>query len=486
VREGTLQKKGKLRWQSRWFSAAGHYIRYWDTQEEAGDDAKLLAAIDVNQIDIDDPNEEGVFKLRSWEEINGKRKDGKDILLKASTPLLAVEWVTALRQLQQSASGNVSTEAPPPAPPTGTPRQKQNYSIASDVTLNELDVLEIEMAGYEERLRQHCEMMAGSAVEEELLVTKGSLAQMNGILEKFQFVKVDSVTTGNLNSGKDEAKQSRKNLNKRAEALSQNLLEASKFCDRIIGGDVAGGSADAQRMMAQIAAADATVAGVEEEPAAKQKPKAKVGFSVVTDSTEEHPESAKAQMKKRMTPHVKTNHKLWRDDTGDDLEDLSASDMAVEGDDVGGREVKFGGGVKFADDGEAGGGAKSPIQRRGTPHRNQLQYMEDSGEVREFSAAELSADDMEFLNAETMRVAPEPLRKVSFRKSRPPPPSGQKPVLPDGGAKRASYLESTEEDKIRRLTVSALDPEMLVGLEAPAEGENEVSSDSNSDSDGEK
>ena len=61
-------------------------------------------------------------------------------------------------------------------------------------------------------------------------------------------MKVDAVTTGGLDSGKQEAKANRKDLNKRAEALAVKVQEAKRCCDRIAGGDVAGGAAEAQRL----------------------------------------------------------------------------------------------------------------------------------------------------------------------------------------------------------------------------------------------
>ena len=73
VREGTLQKKGKgfAGWQSRWFSAAGHYLRYWNNKEESERDEKLLAAIDLRQVGVEDSDSEGKFKLLPWEEKDG-------------------------------------------------------------------------------------------------------------------------------------------------------------------------------------------------------------------------------------------------------------------------------------------------------------------------------------------------------------------------------------------------------------------------------
>ena len=61
---------------------------------------------------------------------------------------------------------------------------------------------------------------------EELLASKNRLALLNGAVEKLQFVKIDAVTTGGLHSGKEVAKDGRKQLNRRAEALHKTVIMA--------------------------------------------------------------------------------------------------------------------------------------------------------------------------------------------------------------------------------------------------------------------
>ena len=64
------------------------------------------------------------------------------------------------------------------------------------------------------------------------------------------------MTTGNLNSGKAEAKANRKNLNRRAEALALKVEELAKLCTQMtegIGdGDVAAGREGAKKMLVDL------------------------------------------------------------------------------------------------------------------------------------------------------------------------------------------------------------------------------------------
>jgi hypothetical protein len=56
------------------------------------------------------------------------------------------------------------------------------YSIASEGSLAKLEVLDIEMAGYEERFFEYCTAVvaATSASDKQLLSAKSGLAQLNG------------------------------------------------------------------------------------------------------------------------------------------------------------------------------------------------------------------------------------------------------------------------------------------------------------------
>ena len=64
---------------------------------------------------------------------------------------------------------------------------------------------------------------AGDAARDELVGIKNSLAALNGQLDKLQFQGIDSVVTGPLTSGKEQARAQRKGLNKAAAALSADI-----------------------------------------------------------------------------------------------------------------------------------------------------------------------------------------------------------------------------------------------------------------------
>ena len=51
------------------------------------------------------------------------------------------------------------------------------------------------------------------------------LAQLNGKLDRFQFESVDAVATGDLSSGKSDAKAMRKDLNAGVDALRVRINE---------------------------------------------------------------------------------------------------------------------------------------------------------------------------------------------------------------------------------------------------------------------
>lgn len=61
-----------------------------------------------------------------------------------------------------------------------------------------------------------------------------NIAQLNGSLEKFQFVKVDGVITGGLTSGKDDAKAKRKELNKNCEELRARIVACKQPLQTLI------------------------------------------------------------------------------------------------------------------------------------------------------------------------------------------------------------------------------------------------------------
>ena len=93
--EGYLLKKGDNKfnpWQSRWFAARGHYLKYYKNFGDASDKGRCLAAIDLKLAII----KEGSMNSKTFT----LQIPGKDMQLKAPNDDLCKKWVVALRALQ--------------------------------------------------------------------------------------------------------------------------------------------------------------------------------------------------------------------------------------------------------------------------------------------------------------------------------------------------------------------------------------------------
>ena len=103
--EGYLLKKGDNKfnpWQSRWFAARGHYLKYYKSFGDAADKGKCLAAIDLKFAVV---KEAAVLPSK----IFTLQLPGKDMQFKAANEDLCKKWVVALRALQaQAAAGPAS------------------------------------------------------------------------------------------------------------------------------------------------------------------------------------------------------------------------------------------------------------------------------------------------------------------------------------------------------------------------------------------
>eukprot|EP00617_Octactis_speculum_P002357 CAMPEP_0185781304 /NCGR_PEP_ID=MMETSP1174-20130828/101860_1 /TAXON_ID=35687 /ORGANISM="Dictyocha speculum, Strain CCMP1381" /LENGTH=115 /DNA_ID=CAMNT_0028471225 /DNA_START=140 /DNA_END=487 /DNA_ORIENTATION=+ len=94
----------------------------------------------------------------------------------------------------------------------------------SESTLKKLDDLEESFSGFIQEL-DLIEEMKDAASYEELAEAKNRLAQLNGLLEKFQFTEVDAVDTANLHSGKSQARAQRKGLNSEVDGLRERIID---------------------------------------------------------------------------------------------------------------------------------------------------------------------------------------------------------------------------------------------------------------------
>ena len=90
-----------------------------------------------------------------------------------------------------------------------------------------------QLLSYERQLEElqqeavEVEEALGTALDAEALgVVKARIAQGNGRVEKLQCVSIDGVMTGGLNSGKEQARSTRKDLTRRAETLAGRFASA--------------------------------------------------------------------------------------------------------------------------------------------------------------------------------------------------------------------------------------------------------------------
>ena len=95
--EGHLQKKGRFRWQKRYFVLRGHYMTYFKTEQDAGNDKQQpQASVDLYALDAADDKfpeaKDGFeFLLQSIEGGFGTYQ------LKADTEEERDQWVGAIR-----------------------------------------------------------------------------------------------------------------------------------------------------------------------------------------------------------------------------------------------------------------------------------------------------------------------------------------------------------------------------------------------------
>ena len=101
----------------------------------------------------------------------------------------------------------------------------RRFSAASTTTLSKLDELSAQLDAMRSGVDEIKAQMDAGVGAEELIPAKHRLAQLNGDLEKFQFTKVDAIETSELDTGKQEAKAHRKQLNARVEE-TQALIKA--------------------------------------------------------------------------------------------------------------------------------------------------------------------------------------------------------------------------------------------------------------------
>lgn len=87
-------------WQTRYFAASGHYLKYYKTEDVAGRKDYCLGAIDMNLCEAIDPVD-NVFILMD--------KEVEIMTLKAKDNEQALNWVNTLRSMKQDDGGTPET-----------------------------------------------------------------------------------------------------------------------------------------------------------------------------------------------------------------------------------------------------------------------------------------------------------------------------------------------------------------------------------------
>eukprot|EP00622_Pseudochattonella_farcimen_P003439 FR738618.1.p1 GENE.FR738618.1~~FR738618.1.p1 ORF type:complete len:140 (+),score=15.95 FR738618.1:76-495(+) len=120
--------------------------------------------------------------------------------------------------------------APPPCEPAPS-RGKlgRQMSTVSESRLKTLETLQLQFDEMVSTVTDYEDQIKGGALtHEELLQIKSELAQLNGALDKFQFESIDGVMTGDLDTGKLEAKSQRKKLNNDVDRLRTKVAGLHK------------------------------------------------------------------------------------------------------------------------------------------------------------------------------------------------------------------------------------------------------------------
>ena len=102
----------------------------------------------------------------------------------------------------------------------------RHLSVPSAAAVEQLLSYQRQLEELEEEVTKVEAALSTTLDAEALGVIKARIAQGNGKVEKLQCVSIDGVMTGGLNSGKEQARSTRKNLTRRAEALAGRFAGA--------------------------------------------------------------------------------------------------------------------------------------------------------------------------------------------------------------------------------------------------------------------
>jgi hypothetical protein len=113
-------------------------------------------------------------------------------------------------------------------------RQKlrRHFSVGSRDMLQSLDQLDERIEHISSEVEETEAQLNNQP--QKLFALKGTIAQLNGILEKVQCKEIDSLLVGGLVSGQNKSRQRRKDLTQKVELLADRVQKAHILCSKVI------------------------------------------------------------------------------------------------------------------------------------------------------------------------------------------------------------------------------------------------------------
>ena len=103
------------------------------------------------------------------------------------------------------------------------PSLHRAYSARSEDAFSRLEVANVQLTSHEVHFKELVLTAERGPPKEKLIEIKNELALMVGAVDKLQMKEIDTIIVGELDSGKNDARASRKELNKRASELSERI-----------------------------------------------------------------------------------------------------------------------------------------------------------------------------------------------------------------------------------------------------------------------
>ncbi len=106
---------------------------------------------------------------------------------------------------------------------TQHPSIQRAYSARSEDAFGRLELANVQLTSHEVRFKELVLTAEKGPSKDKLIDIKNELALMVGKVDKLQMKDIDTIIVGELDSGQQDARVARKELNKRASDLSERI-----------------------------------------------------------------------------------------------------------------------------------------------------------------------------------------------------------------------------------------------------------------------